>query len=148
MAPALPTRAVIIGALVLNVLSAPGLLTPAAAQDASGCGAPAPDGSESAPAQETLEASVGQEFSISLPANPTTGYQWELAQPLDESILQLVSTTFERPESPPRPGAGGTSVWTFLPLCAGATTVALRYRRPWEPPAPTDRQAVYVVVVR
>ncbi|HZU05880.1 MAG TPA: protease inhibitor I42 family protein [Chloroflexota bacterium] len=147
MVRSLPMRLALTGVLVVSMLSVPGLLRLAAAQEASGCGAPAPDRSESAPAQDTLEASVEQEFSIRLPANPTTGYQWELAQPLDESILQLVSTTFERPEGPPRPGAGGTSVWTFLPLCAGTTTITLRYRRPWEPPAPTDREAVYVVVV-
>ena len=31
---------------------------------------------------------VGAEFTLALEANPTTGYQWQLAQPLDASLVQ------------------------------------------------------------
>jgi inhibitor of cysteine peptidase len=94
-----------------------------------------------------IDATVGQPFSVSLESNPTTGYRWELAQPLDESILQLVQNTYQR-SGPAMPGAGGTEVWTFEPLCQGASMIALRYRRPWEPPSANDRMAVYAVSVR
>jgi len=117
---------------------------------AVGCGATAPPLSSldaSRVSVQNIDATVGQPFSVTLDSNPTTGYRWELAQPLDESILQLVQNTYLR-SGPAMPGAGGSEVWTFEPLCQGATMIALRYRRPWEPPSANDRMAVYAVSVR
>jgi inhibitor of cysteine peptidase len=115
-----------------------------------GCGATTPPLSSvdaSRVSAQTVDATVGQPFSVSLDSNPTTGYRWELAQPLDESILQLVQNAYQR-SGPAMPGAGGSEIWTFEPLCQGATMIALRYRRPWEPPSANDRMAVYAVTVR
>ena len=38
-----------------------------------------------------IETRAGQNFTITLEANATTGYQWQFAKPLDESLLQLVN---------------------------------------------------------
>jgi inhibitor of cysteine peptidase len=101
--------------------------------------------------REGIVTNVSDPFSIRLDANPTTGYQWELAAPFDENVLHHEGTDFE-PSDQARQGlvgAGGRSVWTFDALCVGWTVVHLRYRRPWEPADDaTDRQAIYTVVVR
>lgn len=114
-----------------------------------GCGAPTPSVAtpDGQPAPQVLQATVGQPFSISLDSNPTTGYRWGLAQPLDETILHLVHSAYQRGR-PGLIGAGGTETWTFLPVCQGATTIAMEYRRPWERPEQDDRHASYVVVVQ
>ena len=90
---------------------------------------------------------TGVPFSVTLDSNRTTGYSWILGEPLDTTMLQLDSHIYNRP-SATVPGAGGTETWTFTPLCAGATTLVLVYRRPWEPPSPTDRQQIYDIVVQ
>lgn len=43
--------------------------------------------------QELISARLNQSFSISLPANPTTGYQWFVYY--DHALLRLESSEFE-----------------------------------------------------
>jgi inhibitor of cysteine peptidase len=108
------------------------------------CGA-APD----PPADATttaISASVGVPFSITLDSNPTTGYSWDLTTQLDADVVDLLHHSYQR-DGGPRPGAGGTEIWTFDPLCAGFTTIVLRYRRPWEPNDPSDRQVAYDIFI-
>ncbi|HLH25933.1 MAG TPA: protease inhibitor I42 family protein [Chloroflexota bacterium] len=93
-----------------------------------------------------IAATVGVPFSITLDANPTTGYSWELATPLDANVVDLLQHTYQR-NGPARPGAGGTAIWTFEPLCTGFTTIVLRYSRPWEPNDPSDRQVAYDIYI-
>jgi predicted secreted protein len=74
---------------------------------------------------------VGQEFVIVLESNPTTGYQWQLAEPLEEEVLSLVKTEFEEPEED-LVGAGGEERWTFKAEGRGDTVIDFTYVRPWE----------------
>jgi inhibitor of cysteine peptidase len=79
----------------------------------------------------TVEASVGERFTISLEENPTTGYEWDMkAGP----GLTLVSDAFVGPSSSPSPlmGAGGTHSWVFRADEAGTLTLTGLYVRPWE----------------
>jgi inhibitor of cysteine peptidase len=78
----------------------------------------------------------GQEFVIVLESNPTTGYQWQLAQPLEEEVLSLVKTEFEEPEEE-LVGAGGEERWTFKAEGRGDTIIDFAYVRPWEEPEGT-----------
>ena len=94
-----------------------------------------------------IEAVAGQPFSITLDSNPTTGYSWALALPLDTNVVELLQHTYQRAGAG-RMGAGGTEIWTFEPHCVGFTTIVLKYRRPWEPDDPNDRQVAYDVYIR
>jgi len=93
--------------------------------------------------QELISARVNQPFSISLPANPTTGYQWFAYY--DHALLRLESSEFEIgtaaaagtanatvASATPRVGAGGTSVFVFTPVQPGKTTIRFVYKRSWE----------------
>jgi predicted secreted protein len=73
----------------------------------------------------------GQEFVIALESNPTTGYQWQLAEPLEEEVLSLVKTEFEEPEED-MVGASGEERWTFIAEGRGDTIIDFVYVRPWE----------------
>jgi len=79
----------------------------------------------------TVEASVGEQFTVSLEENPTTGYEWDMkAGP----GLTLVGDEFMGPSPSPSPlmGAGGTHAWVFKADKAGTLTLTGLYVRPWE----------------
>jgi len=92
-----------------------------------------------------LSATVGQKFTITLESNQTTGYQWQLAKPLDESIVKLVGSEYEAPKSG-LVGQGGREVWTFEAVSQGITQIAMKYARPWESTPPAQEQLFSVTV--
>ena len=54
--------------------------------------------SEPGPPPADLTATPGSQFTLSLDANRSTGFQWELAKPLDESVVKHVGTSWGEPE--------------------------------------------------
>jgi len=94
-----------------------------------------------------LDVVVGREFSLTLASNVTTGYQWELAEPLDEAIVKLVGSRYQAPKTN-LVGAGGQEVWTFRAVGRGQTKIKLKYVRPWEKDTPPAETASYTVSVR
>lgn len=82
-----------------------------------------------------IEVEVGGEFAIILESNPTTGYQWKLAEELDGEIVALVKTEYEAPETDLL-GASGEEKWTFEGVGVGETAITLAYVRPWEQAGP------------
>jgi inhibitor of cysteine peptidase len=78
-----------------------------------------------------IEVEKGDEFAIVLESNPTTGYQWKLAEPLEAEIVVLVKTEYEAPDTELL-GAGGEEKWTFKAEGLGDTSITLAYVRPWE----------------
>ncbi len=114
----------------------------------SACGpAPEPPAAGESTTSEVIQARAGQPFSITLDSNHTTGYSWALALPLDPNVVELLQHTYQRAGGAGM-GAGGTEIWTFEPLCTGFTTIVLKYRRPWEPDDPNDRQMVYDIYIQ
>jgi predicted secreted protein len=89
---------------------------------------------------------TGESFEVRLPANPTTGFAWELSSPLDESVVRKVGAAY-RPDESGKVGGGGTSIWTFAATGPGRATLVLLYRRPWEPEVAPAKVAVYSVAV-
>jgi hypothetical protein len=77
-----------------------------------------------------IEATAYEPFSIYL--RTISGWRWQLAQPLDESVLRLVDTRRERfLDDRGDPLAGGFGeFWIFEPLCRGSVVIVLQYREP------------------
>lgn len=103
------------------------------------------------PPAHFLMVTVGKQFTIQLVSNPTTGYGWQLAQPLDGRIVRFVSDHYQGPSSNAVPvivGQGGIEVWTFQALHSGNTTIALKYVRPWESNSPPAASASYTIRVQ
>ena len=94
-----------------------------------------------------FQIASGEQLTISLDANPTTGFEWQLAAPLDEKVVALVKHAYQPPDNSTI-GAGGTDVWTFKAVGPGSTTITLDYRRPWEKDTPAAERKTYPVVVR
>jgi len=95
----------------------------------------------------TVTLTKGQRVTISLEANPTTGYQWELAE-CDSSILAPQGEPkYTAPRTPPI-GSGGQESWRFRAMAKGKTELRLVYRRSWEDKSEPGRTFAATVVVR
>jgi len=94
----------------------------------------------------TFHVTVGEEFKITLDSNATTGFQWSLAVPVDESVVKLVSNAYEAPQTA-LVGAGGKEVWTFRAVGRGRTEIRMKYSRSWEKGTVPARGAVFSVRV-
>jgi len=100
---------------------------------------------------EEIEVEAGLEFSVALVSNPSTGYSWQLAEPLDKSVVEFVSSEFEHKDEEGEGGeivgAPGEEVWTFEAIAEGETEIELKYVRPWETDvAPEETKTLKVKV--
>jgi len=98
--------------------------------------------------EQLIDVSVGQEFRIVLDSNPTTGFEWQLAAPLDEPLVTLVGDAYSVPPTPGRTGAGGKHTWTFRAMRRGQTVIALKYSRSWEKGVDPLKKIIFTVIVR
>ena len=96
---------------------------------------------------ETVTLNSGCRFTVCLHSNPTTGYGWQLAKPLDEKIVVLVTNDYIHPDTR-LIGAGGNEVWVFKTVGIGQVEIALKYVRPWEKDRPPAEMNVFKVVVK
>jgi inhibitor of cysteine peptidase len=96
---------------------------------------------------ETVALNSGCRFAVRLRSNPTTGYGWQLAKPLDEKIVVLVTNDYIHPGTR-LVGAGGNEVWVFKAVGRGQAEIALKYVRPWEKDRPPAETNVFKVVVK
>jgi predicted secreted protein len=77
------------------------------------------------------EVNNGDEFTIELTSNPTTGYQWEANW--DDEYVKLISQKYVPDQHlPGMVGFGGTEIYTFKALKKGHTEIRLDYMRPWD----------------
>ena len=95
-----------------------------------------------------IQAKAGEEFTITLESNRTTGYGWELAQPLDESIVKLAGSDYKAPQDVRMVGQGGEEVWTFKAVDKGTTQISMKYVRSWEKDTPPAKTQEYTVTVK
>ena len=93
----------------------------------------------------TIELTTGQIVIITLEANPTTGYTWEVAEaPGGQVMRQAGEIEFESDSD--AIGAGGVQTVRFEVLNAGRTSLKLVYHRPWETDVePLDTFSIQVV---
>ena len=80
-------------------------------------------------------------FEVTLPANPTTGFQWSVVS-YDKDLLTLSKSNYERPKTN-LIGAGGQMHFMFT-LQKGknypkSTEIVFKYFRPWETKSATVR---------
>jgi inhibitor of cysteine peptidase len=94
-----------------------------------------------------LESEAGNEFKLIIESNPSTGYHWELAEELDESVVKFVSREY-RAEEPVMPGSGGVDVWVFEAVAAGETQITLGYYPPSNDPVEAQQTVTFIVTVK
>ncbi|MBM4332978.1 MAG: protease inhibitor I42 family protein [Deltaproteobacteria bacterium] len=79
---------------------------------------------------KTVTIKNGVDLDVVLSGNPTTGYQWVVAE-TESSVLPFVDSTY-KPDSN-EIGAGGTYTFHFKAMASGAAHLRLVYKRLWEP---------------
>jgi len=93
-----------------------------------------------------MQLKKGQTLVVTLEGNPTTGYSWEVAEPLDEQVLRQTDEPEFKAESD-LVGAGGVQILRFEAENAGKFTLKLVYHRPWEKDVePLETYSIQVVV--
>lgn len=76
--------------------------------------------------------SIGQEFSLRLPSNPTTGFRWVMRENGVPVLQSLGLEVYSTPEEAGVVGSAGVSIWRFRAVARGEGRLSLDYRRPWE----------------
>jgi inhibitor of cysteine peptidase len=76
----------------------------------------------------------GQELSIRLPSNPSTGYLWEVAANDSAVLRQKGESVFDADNN--WPGSGGQVIFRFVASGVGSVRLTLVYHRPWETEIP------------
>ena len=83
---------------------------------------------------KTVKVAAGGIVTLSLKSNPTTGFSWNKADKVDQSILKLEKNDYlQNPHPNGMVGVGGTTVIVYRALKAGTAKIDLTYMQPWEP---------------
>ncbi|MEK8022231.1 MAG: protease inhibitor I42 family protein [Candidatus Hydrogenedentota bacterium] len=77
-------------------------------------------------ADRTIAVSKSESFVLRLESNPSEGYRWVWAQPLDYTVLALGNESFSAPETTSS-GTGGYQEWHFRAVDAGSAVISLKY---------------------
>lgn len=94
--------------------------------------AASPDSTQPEKTQHSQKVIIGKLFTITLPANPTTGYSWILRTL--PAPVSFVSVNYRQSVEckTAMPGCGGEQVFTFRAEKTGKGMIELVYGRPWE----------------
>jgi inhibitor of cysteine peptidase len=94
-----------------------------------------------------IETKAGENFTITLPANRTTGYSWQIGE-FTPGIVKLIGEDYKLAEnSRGLVGAGGEQIWTFEAVSAGKVTIHFEYARPWEKNIPAIKKTDYTITI-
>ena len=77
----------------------------------------------------SITVAAGETVTVQLAGNPTTGYEWAVAQ-ADPIRLSLVEVSHVPDSS--AIGSGGLTTFRFRANLAGSSPLVLAYRRSWE----------------
>ena len=113
----------------------------------SACGGRTPSLQPTDP-QQPIEAGIGEEFSIILEANPTTGYHWVFVGELDPNVVEFVKNDYTSTSDPNLVGGGGLDVWIFKAVNTGETRITLGYYPPSNDPIDPQQTTTYIVIVK
>ncbi len=94
----------------------------------------------------TVALQVGERFDLSLAANLTTGYRWELTA-IERAIVTLAGEP-DYDVGSNMPGAGGIQTFHFVTAAAGQTLLKLIYHRPFETNTPPLKTVELTVLVQ
>lgn len=95
----------------------------------------------------SLTVKQGETFEITLVANGTTGFNWDLVE-IDTSFVLWTGSEYVADDNAEgMVGIGGTAVFRFQAVGSGATELKLVYRRSWEKDVEPVRTRIVEVTV-
>ena len=99
-----------------------------------------------ADAGRLVELRVGDILEVTLPGNPTTGFQWEVSE-INSAILEPIGGPEFEPSSN-AVGSGGNVTLRFEAVGAGQTELKLIHHRPFEENVPPMQTFEVTITVR
>jgi inhibitor of cysteine peptidase len=93
---------------------------------------------------KTLTLTPGDEISVKLEGNVTTGYTWAFAPDVSGVIEEVGEAAYESDST--LAGAGGEFTFTFRAAAPGTTKLTLHYLRPWEEEDPISTFTLEITV--
>jgi inhibitor of cysteine peptidase len=87
----------------------------------------------------------GDEFSISLTSNPSTGYLWQMTLPEGDKTVTFLGSEHAVSQTG-MVGAPGQEIFKFKAVTAGEVKADFVYRRPWETITAPPRKIFTILV--
>ena len=88
-------------------------------------------------------------YTVSLPANPTMGYQWQIQQGKVPPCLEFQRKDYKSDEATEGiVGVGGQAVFIFRAVEKGKGQLTFEYIRTWEPQKKPLQEKTYWVEVK
>ena len=82
-----------------------------------------------------IQLHTGQNLTLSLPSNPTTGYRWAIQDSAGGILRSLSPEVYSSTDNGQLLGSGGQSTWRFQAFATGNGRLRLTSQQPWEPEA-------------
>ena len=101
---------------------------------------------EPVPVTEPIYVDVGDEFTVSLESNPTTGFGWTRVGALPYWLEQTDYQFRPLPSAPGTTGSGGFEEWTYKARAAASTVLIYEYRQSWDSDSPPARTHSVLVI--
>ncbi len=79
-----------------------------------------------------LSLRSGQQLTLTLASNPTTGFRWQVKDAAAGVLRSLGPEVYSNPEDAGLVGSAGQSTWRFQAVNPGDGHLLLVYQRPWE----------------
>ena len=95
-----------------------------------------------------IHAGLGEQITLELPANPSTGYSWRLVGVMPSLLRPIAREYKPARQTDPIIGAGGTEIWTFRTKEIGQANMTVEYVRPWEKDSPAALTRTFHIIVR
>lgn len=93
-----------------------------------------------------IESETGRIIIITLRSNRTTGYEWQLAEPLNTKVVDFMSSEYMT-NPPQMTGSPGTEAWLFRAMGEGKTKIDFKYVRLWEKDVEPGQKISFDIVV-
>lgn len=94
---------------------------------------------------KTTEVGVDGYFEITLDDDTSGELRWLFVEPPDETLLKIVSETFNGPEG--EEGGPGKRVWLFQAIADGETEFTIEFLRPWEEDVEPAKSPTFKIVI-
>lgn len=84
-----------------------------------------------------INAALGENFTISLESNQSTGYSWSVGMVSDNAQVVVTGMDYDLPDNA-MTGQGGAEVWHLKAVAQGNVKLMFYYARSWEKDAPVN----------
>ncbi|MFH1800464.1 MAG: protease inhibitor I42 family protein [Candidatus Omnitrophota bacterium] len=92
-----------------------------------------------------IKVPPGEEFSIVLGSNPSTGFLWKMTLPEEQRTVKLLGSDHVTSQEV-MPGVPGEDVYRFKAMIPGETKADFVYKRPWETKTAPTRKIFTILV--